>query len=215
MLTSVAGAVVPLTQLQSELSSFFSASPGWAGGRMGRPASAGLSAAAHAWVASEWPLGLPFAAIPAGPLAGIATGVAPLGVTALGRASSLPGLARQRPMAPSDRGADSGRWRSFLRHRRRLSELLLPGHFTGGAGRSRSARRRRAGDPYRSRGARGIPPGQSRFRIADSGHRALRPSGGRSVRCRSFGVIGCRPSEGIARRPSGGVKRRILLDKVA
>ena len=47
------------------------------------------------------------------------------------------------------------------------------------------------------------------FVSADSGHRALRPSGGRSVRCRSFGVIGCHPSEGIARRPAGGVKRRM------
>ena len=58
-----------------------------------------------------------------------------------------------------------------------------------------------------SRGARRIPPGQSRFRIAGSGHRALRRSG--AVRCCPFGVIGCRPSEGIARRPSGGVKRRM------
>ena len=149
------------------------------------------------------------------------TGVATLG----GIAASIFGATTQ--VAPN--GAIPMGEQSFFRHAD--SELLLPGslsgaaarrrracgpyrsrgatHFTGGAGRSRSARRRRAYDPYRSRGARRIPPGQSRFRIADSGHRALRPSGGRSVRCRPFGVIGCRPSEGIARRPSGGVKRRM------
>ena len=58
MLTSVAGAVVPLTQLQSELDSFLFGIAGvepvvaaW-----GRIASAGLSAAVHAWVASQLPL---------------------------------------------------------------------------------------------------------------------------------------------------------------
>ena len=223
MLTSVAGAVVPLTQLQSEFYSFLLGIAGMepvvAG--LGGVAGAGLSPAADAWVVSQWRLVLSLAAILGGPLAGNATGVGTLG----GIAASIFG-ATTPPLAPN--GAISMGVQSFFRHAD--SELLLPGslsasarrrracdpyrsrgatHFTGGAGRSRSARRRRACDPYRSRGARRIPPGQSRFRIADSGHRALRPSGGRSVRCRPFGVIGCRPSEGIARRPSGGVKRRM------
>ena len=75
--------------------------------------------------------------------------------------------------------------------------------FTVGAGHYGSARRRRAHDPYRSRGARRIPPGQSRFRSASSGHRAFRWP--QAIRCRPFGVIGgCRPSEGIARHSVRG-----------
>ena len=91
MLTSVAGAVVPLTQLQSDLYSFLLGIAGMepAAG-LGGLAGAGLSPAADAWVASQWPRGLPFAAIPGGPVAGnAATGVATLDVTALGRASAL------------------------------------------------------------------------------------------------------------------------------
>ena len=57
MLTSVAGAVVPVTQLQSELAFFLFGITGVepvvdAGGRID---SAALSAAVHAWVASELP----------------------------------------------------------------------------------------------------------------------------------------------------------------
>ncbi len=81
MLTSVAGAVVPLTQLQSDLASFLLGITGvepvvdaW-----GRIDSAALSAAVHAWVASELPRRLAFAGIPGMPVADIATGVAPLG----------------------------------------------------------------------------------------------------------------------------------------
>ena len=209
MLTSVSGAVVPLTQLQSELYSFLL---GLAGvvpveDGLGGIDGAGLSAAVDASVASQLRLVLLLAGVPGMPVAGN-TGAATLGGIAasifgatseVGRASSLPGMA---PPAPN--GAIPMGVRSFLRH----ALCDLPGsRFTGGAGRCRSARRRRACDPYPGRGARRIPPGQSRFRIADSGHRALRPSG--AVRCRPFGVIGCRPSEGIARRPSGGVKRRM------
>ena len=104
MLTSVAGAVVPLTQLQSDLYSFLL---GVAGvepvvARLGGVAGAGLSAAADASVASRLPLVLPLAGISGLPLAGIsgvplagnaATGVATLDVIALGRASSLSGMA--------------------------------------------------------------------------------------------------------------------------
>ena len=108
MLTPVAGAVVPLTQLQSGLYSFLLgiAGMGPAAG-LGGLAGAGLSPAADAWVASQWPLGVPVAAIPGGPLAGnAATGVATLDVIALGRASALSGMAppapmpRFRPMVP-------------------------------------------------------------------------------------------------------------------
>ena len=78
--------------------------------------------------------------------------------------------------------------------------------FTVGAGRCCVARRRRAWSHYPGRGARGIPPGQSRCGSTHNGHRALRPSG--APRYRPIGVIGCRPSESIARRPSRGVNRR-------
>ena len=105
MLASVAGAVVPLTQLQSELAFFLFGITGvepvvdaW-----GRIDSAALSTAVHAWVASELPLLRAFAGIPGMPVADIATGVAPLGgiaasisaaMTRVGGASSLPGLAQ-------------------------------------------------------------------------------------------------------------------------
>jgi len=112
MLTSVAGAVVPVTQLQSELAFFLFGITGaepvvdaW-----GRIDSAALSASVHAWVASELPLPWAFAAIPGLPVADIATGVAPLGgiaasnfaaMTQVGGASSLPGLAQSffRPVS--------------------------------------------------------------------------------------------------------------------
>ena len=124
MLTSVAGAVVPLTQLQSDLYSFLLsiAGMGPAAG-LGGHAGAGPSPAADAWVASQWPRGLPVAAIPGGPLAGnAATGVATLDVTALGRASALSGMA-----PPPSNGAIPVGVRSFLRHTySELSELPLP-----------------------------------------------------------------------------------------
>jgi hypothetical protein len=80
MLTSVAGAVIALTQLQSDLAAFLfditrvPVVHGW-GGIDG----AGLSAAAYAWVTSQLPLTLLLAGIPGVPLTGNAAGVAPLG----------------------------------------------------------------------------------------------------------------------------------------
>ena len=130
MLTPVAGAVVPLTQLQSDLYSFLLsiAGMGPAAG-LGGLADAGPSPAADAWVASQWPRGLPVAAIPGGPLAGnAATGVATLDVTALGRASALSGMAPppSNGAIPTD-GAFPVGVRSFLRHTySELSELPLP-----------------------------------------------------------------------------------------
>jgi hypothetical protein len=88
----------------------------------------------------------------------------------------------------------------------RVGESLYSGPGLA-AGRCRSARVWRACGPFPSRGAHWISPGQSRLRIADSGHRALRPSG--AVRCRAIRVIGGRPSAGITRRPSGAIKRRV------
>ena len=92
MLTSGASAVVPLTQLHSDLASLF----GIAGVQpvvvgSGGIDGPGLSAAAGASVASsQLPLGLPIAGIPGVPLAGNpATAVATLDVIARGRASSL------------------------------------------------------------------------------------------------------------------------------
>jgi hypothetical protein len=102
MLTSVAGAVVPLTQLQSDLYSFLLSIAGvppvvsGVGGIHGP----GVSAAAGASVASRLPLGRPRAGISDPPRAGVsglpvtgeATGVAPLDVIALGRASAVSGM---------------------------------------------------------------------------------------------------------------------------
>ena len=222
MLTSVAGAVVPLlTQLQSARLLLLRVGHrrDGAGGRLGGLAGAGLSPAADAWVVSQWRLVLSLAAIPGGPLAGNATGVGTLG----GLAASIFAATTQVALAPfrwCAVGFPACRQRTLATRvtvgaaRRRACGRCRSRdatRFTGGAGRSRSARCRRAGDPYRSRGARGIPPGQSGLRSAGSGHRALRRSG--AVRCRSFGVIGCRPSEGIARRPSGGVNQVRLPTK--
>ncbi len=84
VLTSVAGTVVPLTQLQSEFYSFLLGIGGvetvvdaW-----GSIDSAALSAAMHAWVASHLPLILELAGIPGVPLAGNAAWFATLGGTA-------------------------------------------------------------------------------------------------------------------------------------
>ena len=121
MLTSVAGAVVPLTQLQSDLSSFLLGIAGVEpveGGLRGID-GAGLSATAGASVASQLRLVRPLSGVPGVPVAGN-TGTATLGGIAVsifdamseaGRASSLPGMA---PPAPN--GAIPMGVRSFLRH---------------------------------------------------------------------------------------------------
>ena len=121
MLTSVFGAVVPLTQLQSDLYSFLLGLAGvvpvenGSGGIDG----AGRSAAADASVASQLRLVLLLAGVSGVPLAGN-TGAATLGgiaasifsaMSEVGRASSLPGMA---PPAPN--GAIPMGVRSFLRH---------------------------------------------------------------------------------------------------
>ena len=112
MLTSVAGAVVPLTQLQSDLYSFLVGIAGMETGvaGLGGVAGAGLSPAADASVASLWRLVLPFAGIPGGPLAGNPTGVATLDVTALGRASSLSGMAPPASNGAIPTNASPFRW---------------------------------------------------------------------------------------------------------
>ena len=112
MLTAGASAVVPLTQLQSDLFSWFSSLFGIAGVQpvvvgLGGAAGAGPSAAADASVASQSPLVRALAGIRGVPLAGKATGVAaPEGIAAftfgattqVGRASPLAGVA---PLAPN------------------------------------------------------------------------------------------------------------------
>ena len=122
MLTSVFGTVVPLTQLQSDLSSFLLGIVGVqpvVDGLAGID-GAGRSAAAGASVASQLPLVLLLSGVPgvrlAGNTPGVATpgGMAPssFGATSqVGRASSLPGMA---PPAPN--GAIPMGVRSFLRH---------------------------------------------------------------------------------------------------
>jgi len=98
----VAGAVVPLTQLPSDLSSFLLSTAGVApvvdgfGGIDGD----GLGIAAGVSEASQVPLVLPLAGTPGAPAAGnAATGVASLDVMALGGLSLLSGMA---PLAPHD-----------------------------------------------------------------------------------------------------------------
>ena len=129
MLTSVAGAAVPLTQLASDLFSFLLGIAGVqpvVGGLAGTDGP-GLSAAAGASVASRLPLGLPRAGISGPPLAAIsglpvtgeATGVAPLDVIALGRTSAVSGMAPPAPDAAFPIGAGS----SF---RHVFGGLLLP-----------------------------------------------------------------------------------------
>ena len=78
MLTSVAGAVVPLTQLQSALYSFLFGIAGVQPVVAGLRGGTGLSAAAGASVASQRRLVLSLAGILGGPLAGNAPGVATL-----------------------------------------------------------------------------------------------------------------------------------------
>ena len=94
---------------------------------VGGVAGPGLSAAAGASVASRLPLGLPLAGISGPPLAGVsglpatgeATGVAPLDVIALGRASAVSGMAPLTPDAAFPIAAGSPLQQVF-------GELLLP-----------------------------------------------------------------------------------------
>jgi hypothetical protein len=129
----VAGAVVPLTQLPSDLSSFLLSTAGVApvvdgfGGIDGD----GLGIAAGASGASQVPLVLPLAGTPGAPLAGnAATGVASLDVMALGRLSSLSGMA---PLAPHDvvpMGEQSyfeRAWEFLRASMRALAAVALPG----------------------------------------------------------------------------------------
>jgi hypothetical protein len=129
MLTSVAGGVVPLTQLQSDLYSFLLSMPGLTPvvAALGGIHRAGLSAAAHAWV--TWRLELSLAGIAGGPMAGNVTGVVTpvqiaasifAALTQVGRASSLPGMA---PLAPN--GAIPMGKQAFFHAAD--SQLLLPG----------------------------------------------------------------------------------------
>ena len=99
----------------------------------GRIDSAALSASVHAWVASELPRRWAFAGIPGMPVAGIATGVAPLvglapaafcATTQACRASSQAGMT---PLAPS--GATPMGVQLFSPS----SELLLTGSLAGPA----------------------------------------------------------------------------------
>jgi hypothetical protein len=118
VLTAGASAVVPLTQLQSDLFSWFSSLFGIAGAQpvvvgLGGAAGAGRPAAADASVASQLPRVRAFAGIPGVPLAGNATGVAThegiaastFGATTQAvRASPLPGMAPPAPNGASPTG---------------------------------------------------------------------------------------------------------------
>ena len=115
MLTSVAEAVVLLAQLPSDLFSFLlgiAGAPPVVGGVAGVHGP-GLSAAAGASLASRLPLGLPLAGVSGPPLAAVsglpvtgeATGVAPLDVIALGRASAVSEMAPVTPNGARPMGA--------------------------------------------------------------------------------------------------------------
>ena len=98
----VAGAVVPLTQLPFDLSSFLLSTAGVAPvvDGFGDIDGDGLGIAAGVSGASQVPLVLPLAGTPGAPTAGsAATGVASLDVMALGGLSLLSGMA---PLAPHD-----------------------------------------------------------------------------------------------------------------
>ena len=99
--TSVASAVVPLTQSPSDLSFFLLGIAGVepVGDGLGDADGAAPGGAVGASVASQGLLVLPFAGIARGPVAGNPTGVATLDVIALGRASALSGMA---PRATQD-----------------------------------------------------------------------------------------------------------------
>ena len=120
MPTSVADAVVSLTQAPSDLSSFLLGIAGVApiedgAGDIRRP---GRAAAAGASGASPVPLGPQLAGIPGVPVAGNATRVETLDVTLLGRVSALSGMAPQAPNGAVPMGAES-----FFPHD--FDELLL------------------------------------------------------------------------------------------
>jgi hypothetical protein len=120
MPTSVAGAVVPLTQPPSDLSSFLLGIAGVApvedgSGGIHRP---GLAAAAGASGASPVPLVMPFVGVSGVPVAGNATRVATLDVILLGRVSALSGMAPQAPNGAFPMGVE-------LLFRHVFDELLL------------------------------------------------------------------------------------------
>ncbi len=140
MLTSGAGVVVPLTVLQSDIYSILVGIAGmdpvvaavtltWIQSHLGGVAGDGVSPTADTSRASLWRLVLPFGLIPGRPLAGDATGVAPIrgdcgvhfaAMTEVGRAASLPGMAPASPHGASPMGVPS-----FLRPA--YSELLRSG----------------------------------------------------------------------------------------
>jgi hypothetical protein len=108
-LTLVAGAVVPLTQLPSDLSHFMLGIAGVApaGDGSGGVDGTAPSAAAGASVAPQLPRGPPVAHISGVPGADNATRVARLDVILLGRASALSGLAPRTSNGASLIGAES------------------------------------------------------------------------------------------------------------
>ena len=120
MLTSVAGAVVPLKQLPSDLSHFMLGIAGVApaGDGSGGIDGTALSAASDASVAPQLPLGPPVAGISGVAVAGNATRVATLDVIALSRASALSGIAPRASNGASLMDAESP-----LRHA--FDEFLL------------------------------------------------------------------------------------------
>jgi hypothetical protein len=105
MLTSVAGAVVPLTQPPSDLSSFMLGIAGVAPVENGSGGIHGPGLAAAAGASGA--LVLPFAGVSGVPVAGNATRVATLDVILLGRVSALSGMAPQAPNDALPMGAES------------------------------------------------------------------------------------------------------------
>jgi len=182
----------------------------------------GRSAAAGASVASRLPLGRPFAGISGPPLAGVsslpvtgsaATGVAPLDVLALGRASAVSGMAPVAPNGARPMGAGP-----LFRHV--FGAILLPvslwvlaaGALPGAGGlvilfatgARLGYRQAKAGVALRTTGiahfARSGPLGV----VRSGSFVVVRPRGLRVVRPRALRVV----------RP-GALSAEHLLDKVA
>jgi hypothetical protein len=198
MLTLVAGAVVPLTQLPSDLSSFMLGIAGVApaGDAAGGIDGAALSTAAGASLASQLPLGPPLPGISGVPVAGNATRVATLDVISLGRASALSGMAPQASNGASPMGAES------FRHV--LDELLLVASLWALA----TAALPGLGGLVILIAA-GVRVG---YRQAKAGFALRTPGTARFVRSGSFVVV--RPGALRVERP-GALSAGYLLDKVA
>ena len=213
MLSSVAGAVVVLAQLPPDLYSFF------AGHRRGAARSGRSGRRPPPWaVGSRSCVG--GVAIAAGPAACGYLG--PATRRCLGPAGDRRGDRGCTARCDCARSSVSGVRDDTGSGRCRLSDrcgVVFPAcfrrtpatRFTVGAGRWRSARCRRAGDPYRCRGARRLPPSQAGFVVQAAGIARFAGPGPLGV-VHSGSLIVVRPRALRVARPRASSGR---FDKVA